>query len=110
MILGTRPALRSLAEMLLPEVVRGTAKMVSAYFGSGIGKEVVDSSSGSGWRRTAADDWVYRRSWIWRAWVSTEARCLWRNILECWEWQNEMLGFRRVFPLSPRANSVETKK
>jgi len=29
---GTRPALLSLAEMLFPEAVSGTAKMVSAYF------------------------------------------------------------------------------
>lgn len=55
-MLGTRPAFRSLAEMFLPEAARGTARMVSAYLGSGLGKS---SRMGiSGCMRAAADEWV----------------------------------------------------
>lgn len=46
-MLGTRPALRSLAEMLLPEMERGMARIVSAYLGSGFGNPSKYENRGS---------------------------------------------------------------
>lgn len=54
-MLGVRPALRSLAEMFLPEMERGTARIVSAYLGSGLGRSSKYENGGSGSEsRTAA--------------------------------------------------------